>query len=30
MHFFFAYEGKRFNTPITVTPGVTTLNGLAD
>ena len=28
MHFFFAYEGKRFNTPITVTPGVTTLNGL--
>jgi outer membrane receptor protein involved in Fe transport len=28
LHFFFAYEGKRFNTPITVTPGVTTLNGL--
>jgi outer membrane receptor protein involved in Fe transport len=27
LHFFFAYEGKRFNTPITVTPGVTTLNG---
>jgi outer membrane receptor protein involved in Fe transport len=28
LHFFFAYEGKRFVTPITVTPGVTTLNGL--
>lgn len=28
LHFFVAYEGKRFNTPITVTPGVTTLNGL--
>ena len=27
LHFFFAYEGKRFNTPITVTPGVPTLNG---
>jgi len=27
LHFFVAYEGKRFNTPITVTPGVTTLNG---
>jgi hypothetical protein len=27
LHFFFAYEGKRFNTPITVTPGVTDLNG---
>jgi outer membrane receptor protein involved in Fe transport len=22
MHFFFTYEGKKFNTPITVTPGV--------
>ena len=28
LHFFFTYEGKRFNTPITVTPGVTTLNGV--
>jgi outer membrane receptor protein involved in Fe transport len=28
LHFFFAYEGKRFVSPITVTPGVTTLNGL--
>jgi outer membrane receptor protein involved in Fe transport len=27
LHFFVAYEGKRFNTPITVTPGVPTLNG---
>jgi outer membrane receptor protein involved in Fe transport len=28
LHFFFAYEGKRFVTPITVTPGVTDLNGV--
>jgi outer membrane receptor protein involved in Fe transport len=27
MHFFFAYEGKRYDTPVAVTPGVTTLNG---
>jgi outer membrane receptor protein involved in Fe transport len=27
LHFFVTYEGKRFTTPITVTPGVTTLNG---
>jgi hypothetical protein len=27
LHFFVAYEGKRFNTPITVTPGVPTLDG---
>jgi outer membrane receptor protein involved in Fe transport len=28
LHFFVTYEGKRYNTPITVTPGVTTLNGV--
>src|SRR5580692_1853539 len=28
LHFFATYEGKRYNTPITVTPGVTTLNGV--
>jgi outer membrane receptor protein involved in Fe transport len=27
LHFFVAYEGKRYITPITVVPGVTTLNG---
>jgi outer membrane receptor protein involved in Fe transport len=27
LHFFATYEGKRYNTPIAVTPGVTTLNG---
>ena len=27
LHFFFAYEGKRYDTPVAVTPGVTTLNG---
>jgi outer membrane receptor protein involved in Fe transport len=29
LHFFVTYEGKRYDTPITVTPGVTTLNGVA-
>jgi outer membrane receptor protein involved in Fe transport len=28
LHFFVTYEGKRYNTPIAVTPGVTTLNGV--
>jgi outer membrane receptor protein involved in Fe transport len=28
LHFFVTYEGKRYDTPITVTPGVTTLNGV--
>ena len=28
LHFFVVYEGKRYNTPVTVTPGVTTLNGV--
>jgi outer membrane receptor protein involved in Fe transport len=28
LHFFVTYEGKRYNTPITVTPGVTDLNGV--
>lgn len=28
LHFFVTYEGKRYTTPITVTPGVTVLNGL--
>ena len=28
LHFFFTYEGKRYNTPVTVTPGVITLNGV--
>ena len=28
LHFFLTYEGKRYNTPITVTPGVTDLNGV--
>lgn len=27
-HFFFTYEGKEFDTPITVTPGITGLNNL--
>jgi outer membrane receptor protein involved in Fe transport len=27
LHFFMTYEGKRYQTPITVTPGVTDLNG---
>ena len=29
LHFFVTYEGKRYDTPITVTPGVSTLNGVA-
>jgi outer membrane receptor protein involved in Fe transport len=29
LHFFVTYEGKRYDTPIAVTPGVTTLNGVA-
>jgi hypothetical protein len=28
LHFFLAYEGKRFTTPITVTPGVPILDGV--
>jgi TonB dependent receptor/Carboxypeptidase regulatory-like domain len=28
LHFFFAYEGKRYITPITVIPGETSLNGI--
>jgi outer membrane receptor protein involved in Fe transport len=28
LHFFVTYEGKRYDTPITVTPGVTDLNGV--
>jgi len=28
LHFFVTYEGKRYDTPITVDPGVTTLNGV--
>jgi outer membrane receptor for ferrienterochelin and colicin len=28
LHFFVTYEGKRYNTPITVTPGVTDINGV--
>jgi outer membrane receptor protein involved in Fe transport len=28
LHFFVTYEGKRYDTPITVTPGATTLNGI--
>jgi outer membrane receptor protein involved in Fe transport len=28
LHFFVTYEGKRYATPITVTPGVTDLNGV--
>jgi outer membrane receptor protein involved in Fe transport len=28
MHFFFAYEAKRFDTPITVVPGITGINDL--
>jgi len=28
LHFFVTYEGKRYITPITVTPGVTDLNGV--
>jgi outer membrane receptor protein involved in Fe transport len=28
LHFFLTYEGKRYSTPVTVTPGVTTLNGV--
>ena len=28
LHFFFAYEGKKFNTPITVTPGVVSINNI--
>jgi outer membrane receptor protein involved in Fe transport len=29
LHFFVTYEGKRYDTPITVTPGVTDLNGVS-
>jgi outer membrane receptor protein involved in Fe transport len=29
LHFFVTYEGKRYDTPITVTPGVSNLNGVA-
>jgi outer membrane receptor protein involved in Fe transport len=29
LHFFVTYEGKRYNTPITVTPGVTDINGVS-
>ena len=28
MHFYFTYEAKKFNTPITVTPGVSDQNGV--
>jgi outer membrane receptor protein involved in Fe transport len=28
LHFFVTYEGKRYDTPITVTPGVTSLDGI--
>ena len=28
LHFFATYEGKRYNTPIAVTPGVTDINGV--
>jgi outer membrane receptor protein involved in Fe transport len=28
LHFFVTYEGKRYTTPITVTPGVTVLSGI--
>ncbi len=28
LHFFFTYEGKRYNTPITVIPGTSSLNGI--
>jgi hypothetical protein len=28
LHFFVTYEGKRYNTPVTVTPGITNLNGV--
>src|SRR6267154_4437230 len=28
LHFFFTYEGKRYTTPITVVPGVTSINGI--
>jgi outer membrane receptor protein involved in Fe transport len=28
LHFFATYEGKRYNTPIAVTPGATVLNGV--
>jgi hypothetical protein len=28
LHFFVTYEGKRYNTPITVVPGVTDINGI--
>jgi outer membrane receptor protein involved in Fe transport len=28
LHFFLTYEGKRYSTPVTVTPGVTNLNGV--
>jgi outer membrane receptor protein involved in Fe transport len=28
LHFFLTYEGKRYDTPITVTPGITDLNGI--
>ena len=29
LHFFVTYEGKRYNTPIAVTPGVTDINGVS-
>jgi hypothetical protein len=29
LHFFVTYEGKKFNTPVTVVPGVTVLNGVS-
>jgi outer membrane receptor protein involved in Fe transport len=28
LHFFFTYEAKQFDTPVTVTPGVTNVNGV--